>query len=71
MSVEQRQELPGMPVNRADVIVVGCLILQEVMACFKISHIEVSTRGVRHGYLFDMLKHKKIQYTLTRQFPCR
>lgn len=49
MSLEERQELDGMPVKRADVIGVGAIILEESMKFFKLNSVEVTTRGVRHG----------------------
>lgn len=51
MSVEERQQLPGMPANRADVIAVGASILLKVMESYGLSECKVSTKGVRYGLL--------------------
>lgn len=49
MTVDQREELPGMQPKRADVIVTGTIILSEAMRALKQTQATVSTRGVRYG----------------------
>ena len=44
----------GIPPGRADVILVGVLILLETLKKFKQNKIKVSTRGVRHGIALEM-----------------
>ncbi len=44
----------GIPAGRADVILVGVLILLETLKKFKHNKIKVSTRGVRHGIALEM-----------------
>ena len=44
----------GIPAGRADVILVGVLILIETLKSFKKNRIKVSTRGVRHGIALEM-----------------
>jgi exopolyphosphatase / guanosine-5'-triphosphate,3'-diphosphate pyrophosphatase len=42
-----RKEIPGLPKNRADVILTGVLIYEAVMAEFGFAQLRVSTRGLR------------------------
>jgi len=55
MPIEQRQHLPGLEPKRADVIIMGTIILQEVMQHFKFEKLLVSDRGVRYGLLYEYL----------------
>lgn len=41
--------------GREDLIVGGCLILEEFMKYFKINEVIVSTRGLRYGAIYDYL----------------
>jgi exopolyphosphatase/guanosine-5'-triphosphate,3'-diphosphate pyrophosphatase len=43
----ERKKIPGLPPDRADVMLFGAAILAEVMRCFGFSHVRVSTRGLR------------------------
>lgn len=49
MTVDQREQLPGMQPKRADVIVTGSIILAEAMRALGQTEATVSTRGVRYG----------------------
>ncbi len=49
MTVEAREQLPGMQPKRADVIVTGSIILAEAMRALGQTKATVSTRGVRYG----------------------
>jgi exopolyphosphatase/guanosine-5'-triphosphate,3'-diphosphate pyrophosphatase len=49
MTVEEREELPGMQPKRADVIVAGAIILASAMRRLARQEVTVSTRGVRYG----------------------
>lgn len=44
----------GIPAGRADVLLVGVLILLETLKRFKKNSMKVSTRGVRHGIALEM-----------------
>lgn len=44
----------GIPVGRADVILIGVLILRQTLKKFKIPQLTVSTRGVRYGVALEM-----------------
>lgn len=49
-----RRTLPGLPSNRADVIIMGVAIYEAVMQQFQLPELYVSTRGLRFGALLDM-----------------
>jgi exopolyphosphatase/guanosine-5'-triphosphate,3'-diphosphate pyrophosphatase len=49
LSVPEREELPGMPPNRADVLVAGSTILATAVEALGAKEILVSTKGVRYG----------------------
>lgn len=49
MSHEERQRVPGLPPERADVILTGVAIYLAVLRCFGFNQLRVSTRGLRFG----------------------
>ena len=49
----------GVSAGRADVILVGVMILQEFCRAFNIKGVEVSTRGVRFGVALEIEKREK------------
>jgi exopolyphosphatase / guanosine-5'-triphosphate,3'-diphosphate pyrophosphatase len=51
---EEKQNLPGMPRGRGDIILAGVLILDKILQHFGLKQFTVSVRGVRYGW---MLKH--------------
>jgi len=52
-SLAKRKEIPGLPKNRADVILTGILIYEAVMGEFGFSELRCSTRGLRFAALMD------------------
>ena len=50
-SVEERKQMIGMEVKRADVILAGVLIFWRVMEELDFSEVTLSTRGLRYGVL--------------------
>ncbi len=52
-SAEEKIKL-GLPKGRADVMLIGVLILLQTLRYFKKSQLTVSTRGVRHGIALEM-----------------
>lgn len=48
-----RKEIPGLPKNRADVILTGVLIYEAVMAEFGFAELRISTRGLRFAAVMD------------------
>lgn len=53
LSLEHRRKIPGLPANRADVIIMGVAIYEAVMQHFNLPELYVSTRGLRFGALLD------------------
>lgn len=51
LNLEERRQLPGLPPNRADVILFGAAIYVSLMTELKLQHLATSTRGVRFGAL--------------------
>lgn len=53
LSLEERRNLPGLPPNRADVILFGSAIYLSLLTEMKLQHLAASTRGVRFGALLQ------------------
>jgi exopolyphosphatase/guanosine-5'-triphosphate,3'-diphosphate pyrophosphatase len=53
LTIQQKVDL-GFPVGRADVILVGVIILIETLKKFKMTKISISTRGVRYGVALEL-----------------
>jgi exopolyphosphatase/guanosine-5'-triphosphate,3'-diphosphate pyrophosphatase len=51
LPLRRRRRLPGLKARRADIIVAGTVVLDEVMAATGITALTVCERGVRHGLL--------------------
>jgi len=51
MGLEERRRWVGE--GRADLVPAGAAILEEVVAFFDSSHVEISTRGLRFGLLYE------------------
>jgi exopolyphosphatase/guanosine-5'-triphosphate,3'-diphosphate pyrophosphatase len=49
MTLEERKNVPGLPPQRADVIVAGIATFSTIMEILKAQEIVVSTRGLRYG----------------------
>lgn len=49
MTIEEREQLPGMQPKRSDVIVAGSMILAGALRALRQDRLTVSTRGVRYG----------------------
>lgn len=52
-ALEDRRRIIGLPPNRADVILPGALIFEQVMEVFEQATLRVSTRGLRFAALMD------------------
>ena len=52
MNLNQRQQLDAMPLRRAEIILAGSMILLLSMKHLQMENIVVSTKGVRHGFLY-------------------
>jgi exopolyphosphatase/guanosine-5'-triphosphate,3'-diphosphate pyrophosphatase len=53
LSLAERRNLPGLPPDRADVILTGVPIYETLMERFGFSHLRASTRGLRFAALLD------------------
>jgi len=53
MPLEERKQIVGLPKNRADIILTGALIYEEVMRHFQFSELHVSTRGLRFAAVME------------------
>jgi exopolyphosphatase / guanosine-5'-triphosphate,3'-diphosphate pyrophosphatase len=49
----ERRKVPGLPPNRADIILTGAAIYAGIMVAFGFTRLQVSTRGYRFGALLD------------------
>lgn len=54
-SPKQRRNVPGLSPDRADIIVPGLAVIDQVMRRFKVNVIQVHNRGVRDGLLLSMI----------------
>jgi exopolyphosphatase/guanosine-5'-triphosphate,3'-diphosphate pyrophosphatase len=54
LPLAQRKKIPGLPPNRADVILMGVAIYEAVMQHFDFPELYVSTRGLRFGAILDL-----------------
>ncbi len=53
LPLARRRQLPGLPPERADVILTGTLIYDTVMATFGFDTLRVTTRGLRYAALME------------------
>ena len=54
LPLAERKKLPGLPAQRADVILFGVLIYEAVMKQFDLPDLRVTTRGLRYAALMDL-----------------
>ena len=54
-TLEARRHNPGLPAERADIIVGGCCILVAVMRRLQLRELIVSTHGIREGVVGELL----------------
>ena len=68
----ERCRIPGMPEQRAEIIVAGALVLQEAMMLLKFESITICERALREGIVVDwMLTHGLIEDRLRYQGSIR
>jgi exopolyphosphatase/guanosine-5'-triphosphate,3'-diphosphate pyrophosphatase len=53
-TLEERRKMPGLPPERADIIIMGGIIYQAVMETFGLEELRVSTRGLRFAALLGL-----------------
>ena len=54
-TVAERKEIPGLEPKRVDVILAGTLLIDRIMALFRIDQVTVSDQGVRYGLLHERM----------------
>ena len=54
LTLDERRKLPGLPAQRADVILFGALIYETVLEQFDLADLRVSTRGLRYAAVMDL-----------------
>ena len=57
-TAKERSKLPGMDAKRADIIVAGALILEQIVAALAIEEVRVSEFALREGVLLDALARR-------------
>lgn len=63
LPLEKRRKLPGLQPERADIIIGGAVILQQVMRALQVHQITVSDRDNLEGYL-----HQKLELEAEKEF---
>jgi len=53
LPLAERKEIPGLPKTRADVILTGVLIYEQVLAEFGFAELRISTRGLRFAAVME------------------
>ncbi|WP_417318061.1 Ppx/GppA phosphatase family protein [Emcibacter sp.] len=59
MSYEQRAARGGIGLDRAELVVAGCAILEAIMDLWPIEQIRVADRGIREGVLLDLMEKNR------------
>ena len=54
-TIAERKEIPGLEAKRADVILAGALLIERVMALFRVDQVTVSDQGIRYGLLHERI----------------
>ena len=62
-TVEERSHIPGLPSERADVILAGAAILVQALSILDLKEITVSCHGLRYGLLYAATKDRSIEKT--------
>ncbi len=59
-TIAERREIPGLEPKRADVILAGALLIDRIMALFRVEQVMVSDQGIRYGLLHERLRTPRI-----------
>ncbi len=57
-TIEERKKIPGLQPKRADIILAGAVIIKTIMEILQIEYFTISTRGLRHGLMFDRYQNR-------------
>lgn len=55
LDLQQKKALAGLEPGRADIILAGAIILERAVKLSRADGLTISTRGLRHGVLYEML----------------
>ncbi len=55
-SIKERKDIPGLNPDRADIIVAGVVVIEELMKFFGANILRVNERGIREGLILDSLR---------------
>jgi len=58
--IKERRALPGLHPDRADIIVAGVTVVDELMAFFASNLLRINERGVREGLILEALKKRRL-----------
>lgn len=53
MKLQDRRQIPGLPPDRADIMLAGVLIYEAILETFGFAELRITTRGLRFGVLLD------------------
>jgi exopolyphosphatase/guanosine-5'-triphosphate,3'-diphosphate pyrophosphatase len=68
-TVKERRDMPGLNPDRADIIVAGVTVVNQVMKMFDLNVLKVSDRGIREGLILKMITGETVldnKRTLTK-----
>ncbi|MFM6853754.1 MAG: Ppx/GppA family phosphatase, partial [Sphingopyxis sp.] len=65
MSLSQREQLPCVGRERADLVVAGCAVLEEICDVWPAPALDVADRGIREGVLRQMMRAHAAQTGLS------
>lgn len=54
-TIAERREIPGLEPKRADVILAGAMLIERIMALFRVDQVAVSDQGIRYGLLRERM----------------
>ena len=54
--LKERKSIPGLPPDRADIIVAGVTVVDELMGLFKANLLKINERGIREGLILKGMK---------------
>ena len=67
-NLKERRNIPGLNADRADIIVAGVIVIDELLAFFQVNLLKVNERGVREGLILrGLCKHGMIPAETVRR----
>jgi len=64
-SLKERKSQPGLNPERADIIIAGVAVVDELMELFKANLLRINERGIREGLILQGLKKRRLLAPLT------